>query len=104
MILAISSIVSTLTKVLSKSINKDLPNSIQLKKIALILNDIYESFDIVLRALMAHDTQKETNFARQYLKFLILNILKKINVFGFNFIQVKRLVPVSYTHLRAHET
>ena len=45
-------------------------NSIQLKKIALILNDIYESFDIVLRALMAHDTQKETNFARQYLKFL----------------------------------
>ena len=45
-------------------------SSKQLKKIALILNDIYESFDIVLRALMAYDTKTKSNFAEQYLKFL----------------------------------
>ena len=45
-------------------------SSKQLKKIALILNDIYESFDIVLRALMAYDTKTKSNFAEQYLKIL----------------------------------
>ena len=45
-------------------------SSKQLKKIALILNDIYESFDIVLRGLMAYDTKTKSNFAEQYLKFL----------------------------------
>ena len=45
-------------------------SSKQLKKIALILNDIYESFDIVLRALMAYDTKTKSTFAEQYLKFL----------------------------------
>lgn len=45
-------------------------SSKQLKKIALILNDMYESFDIVLRALMAYDTKTKSTFAEQYLKFL----------------------------------
>ena len=45
-------------------------SSKQLKKVALILNDIYESFDIVLRALMAYDTKTKSTFAEQYLKFL----------------------------------
>ena len=45
-------------------------SSKQLKKIALVMNDIYESYDIVLRALMACDTKRKSTFAEQYLKFL----------------------------------
>ncbi len=42
----------------------------QLKTIALILNDIYESFDIALRALMADDTKTKANLVEQYVKYL----------------------------------
>ena len=43
---------------------------VQLKKISLILNDIYGSFDIALRALMACDAKNKSNYAEQYLKHL----------------------------------
>ena len=43
---------------------------VQLKKISLILNDIYGSFDIALRALMACDAKNKSNYAEQYLKQL----------------------------------
>lgn len=42
----------------------------QLKKISLILNDIYGSFDIALRALMVCDAKNKSNYAEQYLKQL----------------------------------
>ena len=42
----------------------------QLKKISLILNDIYGSFDIALRALMACDAKNKSNYAEQYVKHL----------------------------------
>lgn len=42
----------------------------QLKKISLILNDIYGSFDIALRALMACDATNKSNYAEQYVKHL----------------------------------
>jgi FkbM family methyltransferase len=42
----------------------------QLKKISLILNDIYGSLDIVLRAMMAIDTQSDSDFAGKYLQYL----------------------------------
>jgi len=45
-------------------------SSVSLKKMALILNDIYGSFDIVLRALMAVDTKAKSNLAEKYLKYL----------------------------------
>jgi len=45
-------------------------NPIQLKKMALILNDIYGSIDIVLRAMMALDQKQKTNMAERYLKYL----------------------------------
>jgi len=45
-------------------------NSQSLKKLALILHDIYGSFDIVLRALMAHDVKTKLNLADKYLKAL----------------------------------
>ena len=43
---------------------------VQLKKISLILNDIYGSFDIALRALMACVAKNKSNYAEQYLKHL----------------------------------
>ena len=45
-------------------------SSEQLKIITLILNDIYGSFDIALRALMAHDTMSQSNLAEQYVNYL----------------------------------
>jgi len=48
----------------------DLLSSQGLQKIALILNDLYGSFDIVMRALMAHDTKLQSNVADQYLQYL----------------------------------
>ncbi len=45
-------------------------SSVSLKKMALILNDIYGSFDIALRALMAVDTKAKSNLAEKYLKYL----------------------------------
>lgn len=42
----------------------------QLKKISLILSDIYGSFDIVLRALMACDAKNKSNYTEQYTKHL----------------------------------
>ena len=42
-------------------------NLLQLKKIALILHDVYGSFDIVLRALMAHDMKSNSKLAEGYL-------------------------------------
>ena len=42
----------------------------QLKKISLILNDIYGSLDIALRALMACDVKNKSNYAAEYLKYL----------------------------------
>jgi hypothetical protein len=45
-------------------------SSEKLKIIALILNDIYESFDIVLRALMAHDLNFKSSFVEKYEKYL----------------------------------
>ena len=42
----------------------------QLKKISLILNDIYVSFDIALRALMVCDAKNKSNYAEQYIKHL----------------------------------
>jgi FkbM family methyltransferase len=41
-----------------------------LKKIALILHDIYGSFDIVLRALMTFDSKAKSSLAEKYLKYL----------------------------------
>ena len=41
-----------------------------LKKMALILNDIYGSMDIVLRALMTFDAKANSNLAEKYLKYL----------------------------------
>ena len=43
---------------------------IKLKKIALILNDIYSSVDISMRALLAVDDALRTNYAKKYLKYL----------------------------------
>jgi hypothetical protein len=45
-------------------------SSEQLKIVALILNDIYGSFDIALRALMVHDTKYQSNLAEQYGNYL----------------------------------
>ena len=42
----------------------------RLKKIALILNDIYDSSDIVLRALMAYDAKTKSNLVEKYIKYL----------------------------------
>ena len=41
----------------------------KLKKLALILNDIYSSWDIVLRALMAHDDKAQSDLAKKYIAF-----------------------------------
>lgn len=41
-----------------------------LKKIALILNDIYGSFDLVLRALIAFDNKGKSNLAEDYKTYL----------------------------------
>ena len=40
---------------------------LKLKKMALILHDVYGSMDIVLRALMAHDKKAKTNLAEKYI-------------------------------------
>jgi len=42
----------------------------KLLKFSIILHDIYESYDLVLRILMAHDDQTATNYAELYLKEL----------------------------------
>ena len=42
----------------------------KLKKIALILNDIYGSVDIAMRALMAVDDTLETDNAKKYMEYL----------------------------------
>ena len=42
----------------------------KLKKIALILNDIYGSVDIAMRALMAVDDTLETDYAKKYIEYL----------------------------------
>lgn len=42
----------------------------QLLKLALILHDVYGSFDIALRALMAYDSKGESNLAEQYKQHL----------------------------------
>lgn len=42
----------------------------QLKKMALILNDIYGSIDIAMRALMVLDAKQETGLARDYLQYI----------------------------------
>ena len=43
----------------------------KLKKTALILNDVYGSFDVAMRALMAVDEKsKITNYAKKYLEYL----------------------------------
>lgn len=39
----------------------------KLKKLALILHEVYGSMDIVLRALMAHDKKAKTNLAEKYM-------------------------------------
>ena len=39
-----------------------------LEKLALILHDIYGSFDIVLRALMAHDAKSKSQLSEKYLQ------------------------------------
>jgi hypothetical protein len=44
----------------------DLLTPLQLKKLALILHDIYGSDDISLRALMACDKKEGTNLAGRY--------------------------------------
>ncbi len=41
-----------------------------LKKTALILNDVYGSIDIVMRALMAIDKKLKTNYSKKYLWYL----------------------------------
>lgn len=41
-----------------------------LKKVAIILHDVYGSCDVALRALMAHDTQSEDKLAEAYLTLL----------------------------------
>ena len=41
-----------------------------LKKTALILNDLYGSIDIVLRALMAFDAKANSDIAKEYLEYL----------------------------------
>ena len=43
---------------------------VALKKLALILHDVYGSYDIVLRALMAHDQKTGADLAKQYSRFL----------------------------------
>ncbi len=43
---------------------------LKLKKLALILHEVYGSFDIVLRALMAHDKKSKSKLADEYLKIL----------------------------------
>lgn len=48
----------------------DLLSLVDLKKLALILNDVYGSFDIVLRALISFDSRKKTNLAEKYYKYL----------------------------------
>jgi len=45
-------------------------DQVNLKKTAVILNDIYGSFDIVMRALMVIDEKSNTNYSKQYLKYL----------------------------------
>ena len=42
----------------------------KLLKFSIILHDIYESYDLVLRILMAHDDQTATNYAELYRKEL----------------------------------
>ena len=39
----------------------------KLKKMALILHEVYGSMDVVLRALMAHDKKAKTNLAENYI-------------------------------------
>ncbi|MBL7007131.1 MAG: FkbM family methyltransferase [Spirochaetia bacterium] len=46
----------------------DALSSENLKKIALILNDIYGAYDLVLRSLMAFDKKENANLADEYLK------------------------------------
>ena len=43
---------------------------IALKKLALVLHDVYGSYDIALRALMTHDRKIGSNLAEQYSRFL----------------------------------
>lgn len=43
---------------------------LKLKKLALILHDVYGSLDIVLRALMAHDNKAKFNLADKYIKIV----------------------------------
>jgi FkbM family methyltransferase len=45
-------------------------SSEELKIMALILNDVYGSLDIVLRAFMAHDEKYQSNFAELYMNYL----------------------------------
>jgi FkbM family methyltransferase len=47
----------------------DLFNPIKLEKLALILNDIYGSFDLSMRALMACDSKAGTTYASKYALF-----------------------------------
>ncbi len=48
----------------------DLLGPLALKKLALVLHDVYGSYDIVLRALMAHDQKTGADLAKQYSRFL----------------------------------
>jgi FkbM family methyltransferase len=41
-----------------------------LKKMALILNDVYSSADIVIRALMAHDAKTNSDLTKRYGEFM----------------------------------
>jgi len=43
---------------------------IKLKKIALILNDIYNSVDIAMRALIAVDDSLGSSYANKYMEYL----------------------------------
>jgi len=38
----------------------------QLKKLALILHDVYASYDLALYVLMAHDARQKSRLALQY--------------------------------------
>lgn len=44
--------------------------ALKLKKLALILHDVYGSYDIVLRALMSHDNISKSKLAERYIKKL----------------------------------
>ncbi len=44
----------------------DALSPLQLKKLALILHDVYGAYDVVLNVLMAHDAQQKSRLAPQY--------------------------------------